>query len=66
MQRKETYPLQKVTLNLRNGDWNRLQFLHPRDGAGKAIRRLVIKHLRRVEDGTVPDQRAQAHKDLLP
>lgn len=49
MRRKEAYPLEKVTLNLREGDFGRLQVLHGRLGAGKVIRELVIGHITRVE-----------------
>jgi len=50
MRRKETYPLQKVTLNLREGDFERLRSLHGRLGAGKVIRELVMGHLKRVDE----------------
>jgi len=50
MRRKETYPLQKVTLNLREGDFDRLRVLHGRLGAGKVIRELVMGHIKRVEE----------------
>ena len=46
MRRKEDYPLEKVTLNLRWGDFGLLQKLYPRLGAGRIIRALVIAHLR--------------------
>jgi hypothetical protein len=50
MRRKEAYPLEKVTLNLREGDFDRLQILHGRLGAGKVIRELVIRHIKRVDN----------------
>ena len=50
MRRKENYPLQKVTLNLREGDFDRLRTLHGRLGAGKVIRELVMGHIKRVEE----------------
>ena len=50
MQRKETYPLQKVTLNLREGDFEKLRVLHGRIGAGRVVRELVMGHIRRVEE----------------
>jgi ribonuclease PH len=46
MRRKEDRPLQKVTLNLFAGDYNQMQALYPRAGAGKIIRELVRRHLR--------------------
>ena len=49
MRKKEDYDLQKVTLNLREGDWDRLRGLHGRQGASKTIRELVIGHLDRVD-----------------
>jgi hypothetical protein len=50
MRRKEDFDLEKVTLNLRKGDFERLRGLHGRWGAGKVIRELVIGHIRRVEE----------------
>ena len=50
MRRKEDYDLQKVTLNLRRGDFDHLRSLHGRLGAGKVIRELVIGHIKRVEE----------------
>jgi hypothetical protein len=49
MRRKEDRPLQKVTLNLFDGDYAALQSLYPRPGAGKIIRELVRRHLRDSE-----------------
>ena len=50
MKRKEPYPLEKVTLNLRKGDFERLRVLHGRLGAGKVIREIVMAHLSRVDE----------------
>lgn len=50
MRRKEDYELEKVTLNLRKGDFDRLRDLHGRVGASKTIRNLVIGHLKRVDE----------------
>jgi hypothetical protein len=50
MRRREAYALEKVTLNLRSGDFIRLRELHGRLGAGKVIRELVIGHIKRVEE----------------
>jgi hypothetical protein len=50
MRRKEDYPLQKVTLNLRDGDFEYLRDLHGKVGAGKIIRNLVIKHIKTVQE----------------
>jgi len=48
--RKEEYPLQKVTLNLRDGDWNWLKEMHGQLGASKVIRELVMGHRKRSEE----------------
>ena len=51
MKRREAYPLQKVTLNLRAGDFDRLRILHgSKKGAGRVVRELVIGHLKRVDE----------------
>jgi hypothetical protein len=50
MRRKEDYELEKVTLNLRKGDFARLRELHGRLGAGKVVRELVLGHIKRVEE----------------
>jgi hypothetical protein len=49
MKRKADYPITKHSLNLRDGDWGRLQEMHPRLGAGRVIREMVIAHVDRVE-----------------
>lgn len=49
MLRKEEYPLEKVTLWLREGDFKWLQEVHPRSGAAKVVRHLIIQHRKRVE-----------------
>lgn len=49
MRRKEDHPLQKVTLNLFEGDFERLQTLYDRLGAGKVVRTLVRSHLRKID-----------------
>jgi hypothetical protein len=50
VRRKEDYKLEKVTLNLRRGDFERLRVLHGRLGSGKVVRELVIGHIKRVEE----------------
>jgi len=47
MKRTTSYPLQKVTLNLRLGDWEWLRIMHGRAGASKIIREMVIGHVER-------------------
>lgn len=51
MQRKETKPITKHTLNLYAGQLDKLQELHPRLGAAKVIRTLIDDHIRTVEEG---------------
>lgn len=46
----EILPLQKVTLNLFEGDFGKLQELYPRIGAAKVVRDLVRAHLRKREE----------------
>jgi hypothetical protein len=41
--------LQKVTLNLRAGDFDKVRFAYPKLGAGKAIRIIVRKHIEQIE-----------------
>jgi hypothetical protein len=62
MRRKEDYQLEKVTLNLRMGDFERLRGLHGRLGASKVIRELVVGHIKRVEE-TVNQK---SHLQLVP
>lgn len=47
--RQETDPLQKVTMNLYDGDFARLSELYPSLGAGKIVRELVRAHLTKIE-----------------
>lgn len=47
--RKEPEPLEKETINLFRGDFEKLQTLHPTMGAGKVIRLLVRAHLDKVQ-----------------
>lgn len=53
MKRKESEPLMKVCLNLYEGDFQRLQSLHPKVGAGKVIRTLVHSYLKTVTDKAI-------------
>lgn len=50
MRRREDFPLRKHTLNLFDGDFARLQELHPRLGAAKAVREIVRAHIKRAEE----------------
>lgn len=49
MKRKADYALKKQSINLRDGDWEKLQDMHPRLGASRVIRELVIAHVDRVQ-----------------
>ena len=52
--RKESYPLEKITLKLRQGDFKWLQDMHPNLGAAKVVRELIIVHRKRVEAKITP------------
>lgn len=65
MRRKEDYALEKVTLNLRKGDFVRLRDLHGRLGAGKVVRELVIGHIRRVEETVAQKPHVEAVPNLI-
>jgi hypothetical protein len=47
--KKEEYPLERVCVNLREGDWEWLKQMHGRIAAGKVVRELVMKHRRKTE-----------------
>lgn len=51
MKAKQPYPIEKVTLNLRKGDFARLRELHPQLGSGPVVARLVISYLNKVDAG---------------
>lgn len=61
--KKEPYELQKVTLNLRLGDWEWLRTMHG-EGAGKAIREMVIGHVNRSK--AAAEQRYSSIQLSLP
>lgn len=48
--RKENLELQKHTLNLFAGDFDRLSILYGSLGASKVIRLLVHKHIKKIEE----------------
>ena len=52
MRRKETEELERRAVNFFKGDFGRLQDLHPRIGASKAVRMMVREHIRRAESKT--------------
>lgn len=47
--KKEVRPVRKHTLNLFEGDYEKLQSIYPDLGAGFIIRRLVSKHISQIE-----------------
>lgn len=49
MKRKAEKPLSKHTLNLFEGQAEKLQELHPRLGAAYVIRKLIDKHIAEAE-----------------
>lgn len=50
MRKRESHPIRKHTLNLYEGDFERLTVLFPKAGAGKIIRTLVRKFVTQVEE----------------
>lgn len=52
--RKSVTRITKHTLNLFEGDYQRLQELYPKLGAGRAIREVVRSYLRRLESEEEP------------
>lgn len=47
----ETEPLKKHTLFLYDGDFDKLATFYPELGASVAVRRIVRKHIQRLESG---------------
>ena len=50
--RKLSYSLEKITLELREGDFDRLATLYGRQRVSEAIRGLIIQHLNRINPYT--------------
>jgi len=51
MRRREDRPIQKHTLNLYKGDYEKLQALYStRIGAAKIIRDVIHAHIRKIEE----------------
>ena len=46
--RKLSYPLEKVTLELRQGDFDRLASLYGRQHVSESVRNLIIRHLNQI------------------
>jgi len=60
MRRREDHPIHKHTLNLYEGDYERLQSLY-RVGAAKIIRDIIRAHIRKIEEDAA--QRLPFHED---
>lgn len=54
-------PLQKVTMNLFDGDYARVQALFPDIGAGPIIRRLIRAFLAKAELADEPNPEIEVH-----
>lgn len=50
--KREDFPIEKVSLNLYQGEFKKLTELYPRMGAGKVIRVMVHNLLRQVDEKT--------------
>lgn len=60
MRRREDFAIRRHTLNLYEGDFERLQAIHgTRIGASKIIRDLVRSYLRKIDTATAEGLRAQ-------
>lgn len=58
MARKSRKPLQKVTVNLYEGDFAELAALYPQIGPSTALREILRKHLREITE-TIPNPASQ-------
>lgn len=54
----------KHTINLYEGDFERLQEMYPELGAGIVVRKLVRKHLHSIEQNLTPINLAGLEPDL--
>ena len=50
MRRKEDLPIRKVTLNLFDDDWEKLQLWHQNLGASKVVREIVHAYVKANEE----------------
>jgi len=65
MRRREDHPIQKHTLNLYAGDYEKLQTLYSsRVGAAKIIRDIIHAHIRRIEENAAQRLPAVTDPDL--
>lgn len=50
--KKSSEPIHKHTLNLFEGDYEKIQNLYPNIGAGKIIRHIVRDFIKKLDDGS--------------
>jgi hypothetical protein len=50
MRRKEDLPIKKVTLNLFEDDWEKLQLWHQNLGASKVVREIIHAYVKANEE----------------
>lgn len=62
--RRHDHSLEKVTLNLIQGDFARLRELYPRLGAGEVIRRLVHSHIKSVDEKIAASPRPKIEESI--
>lgn len=60
--KKADYPLEKITLKLRKGDFKWLQHMYPDSGAAKVIREMIIERRKWAEARA--EQRLSSIPDL--
>lgn len=61
MRKREVRPIRKHTINLYEGDYEKLQGLYPtKIGAGKIIRDLIHAHIRKIEENATQRQKTAA------
>lgn len=48
--RRADYPLQKVTFNAYEGDWDKLAKWYPESGSSRAARDIIRRHLNDLEN----------------
>lgn len=64
--RKAAEPIQKHTLNLFAGDYDRLSAIHPTLGAGRVIRDLVRAYIRKIEQEAGTCQTLENYSPEIP
>lgn len=64
MPKPKDLDLEKVTLNLYRGDFGRIQAAYDAIGGSKAIREIVRKHIRELEE-RMPTEKVDVRLDAL-